>query len=169
MGKRTRKRATDGSSRAARDALRAEQAPAPGQPRRPAPRRGGERPSAPWGSFPLTELVVLLGIGLCIAGFALGITSGRGQTAFVAGMVLGSLAGLEMAIRDHYAGYRSHTTMLAGACAVPTMIGASLLLSEIAPGLPIWVVVAVGVIVFGLTWPLFRRTFQHRSGGAGFR
>nr|MBA2765067.1 hypothetical protein [Thermoleophilaceae bacterium] len=124
---------------------------------------------APWGSFPLTEFVVLLGIGLCVAGFAIGITSSRGQTAFVGGLVLGSLAGLEMAIRDHYAGYRSHTTMLAGACAVPTMIGTSLLLGEIAPGLPIFLIAAVGVVVFGVTWPLFRRAFQRRSGGASFR
>ena len=31
------------------------------------------------------------------------------------GLALGSLAGLELSIREHFAGYRSHTLLLAGA------------------------------------------------------
>ena len=53
MGRRSRKRAP--ATRAERDAAR--QAP-PVARRRPS----SERPRAPWGSFPLSELVILVGI-----------------------------------------------------------------------------------------------------------
>ena len=33
----------------------------------------------------------------------------------VFGMALGSLGGLDTALREHFAGYRSHTTLIAGA------------------------------------------------------
>src|SRR5919202_389187 len=39
----------------------------------------------------------------------------RGATMIVGGMALASLAGLELSIREHFAGFRSHTTLLAGA------------------------------------------------------
>src|ERR687897_519456 len=70
-------------------------------------------PSAPWGSFPLTELVVLVALVLLVAGFF--VAPPRGPVMLGAGLVLGSLAGLELAAREHLAGYRSHTLLLGGA------------------------------------------------------
>ncbi len=94
-------------------------APDAGEAPRPArPARSGppDRPPAPWGKFPLVELVVLLALVMLVAGFF--VQGDRGITLIAAGVALGSLAGLELAIREHFAGYRSHTTVLAGAPAV---------------------------------------------------
>src|SRR4051812_37556018 len=126
MGRRSRKRgysSTPGESRAAtttraeRDAARERRAAQP-EPRR---RRGGrptmdERPPAPWGSFPLVELAVIAAIGLFVAGLI--VRGDRGGVMVVCALVLGSLAGLELSIREHLAGFRSHTTLLAGVAGV---------------------------------------------------
>ena len=40
-----------------------------------------------------------------------------------AGLVLGSLAGLELSAREHFSGYRSHTLLLGGAVGVATVAG----------------------------------------------
>src|SRR4051794_20337534 len=126
MGRRSRKRAATGgpaggaedvsvtgSSRSERDRARKQRAQAlargeaPGRPHRVAARPSTRpKPPAPWGSFPLTELVVFLGIVLLIAGLV--VWGDRGRTMLVAGMALGSLGGLEISIREHYAGYKSH-------------------------------------------------------------
>ena len=67
MGRRTRKRGGL-TTRAERDAAR----------RAPAARRSAarERPTAPWGSFPLSELVILVGIVVMIWGFLSGRRGG---------------------------------------------------------------------------------------------
>jgi hypothetical protein len=107
------------------------------------------------------ELVVLLSLVLLIVGFFLQGT--RGVTMIVAGATLGALAGLELSIREHFAGYRSHTTLLAGAIAVLVLgVGFLLALAPIAN-------LAVGVVVFGVGFYLFREAFKRRSGGLGFR
>ena len=38
----------------------------------------------------------------------------------IAGLVLGSLAGLELAAREHFASYRSHSSLLAACAAFAT-------------------------------------------------
>jgi hypothetical protein len=124
-------------------------------------RRTGERPPAPWGSFPLVELCVLLALIIGVAGF---ITGGRkGGVMLAAAAVLGSLAGLELAIREHFAGYRSHTTVLAAAPGVLTM-GALFF-----AGAPRWAMLGAGVFVFVTALYLLRELFKRRSGGYGFR
>lgn len=187
MGRRSRKRSLTGegvsrsvatqdradaglSSRAERDAERrrrhAEELAASKSGR--SSRRGTrERPQAPWGAFPLAELVVLLALGLAVAGFL--VRSERGTVMLVAGLVLGSLAGLELAAREHFAGYRSHTSLLSACAAFAA--GAVLLIA--LPGsiteVPM-AIVAVGVIVvFGLAFWRLRLAFKRRSGGLGFR
>jgi hypothetical protein len=85
-----------------------------------------------------------------------------------AAMVLGSLGGLEVSIREHFAGYRSHTTLLAASCAVASMILISVIAGK--AGLAILaLVVGVGVIVFVLAFYGLRQAFVRRSGGLGFR
>jgi hypothetical protein len=75
--------------------------------------KADERPPAPWGAFPLAELTILAGIVLLGIGFA-----SQSPTAIAVGAVLGALGGLEVSVREHFAGYRSHTTLLAGAAFV---------------------------------------------------
>ena len=131
--------------------------------RPPARRRSPERPPAPWGRFPLVELVVLLGLGLLVAGFI--VQGARGATMIAAGVVLASLAGLEVSIREHLAGYRSHSTVLAGAVAVLTLgIGYFVLPTKLFA-----VNLLIGAVVFGICFYALREVFKRRSGGFSFR
>ena len=99
----------------------AERAPAAGAASKTAPKPvrkpiEEERPEAPWAPFPLVELLVLAGLAMIVVAF---FTDGRTSTALlVVGLSLGSLAGLELSIREHFGGYRSHTSLLAGAAGV---------------------------------------------------
>jgi uncharacterized integral membrane protein len=126
---------------------------------KPKQRDADERPPAPWGSVPLAELVILAGI----ISLAIGIF-GQETTAIGIGVALAGLGGLEVAIREHFAGYRSHTTLLAGAVFVLT-VGILFYLAHqiLAVALPI------GAVAFLVTFFLARRAFQRASGGLSFR
>ena len=167
MGKRSRKQrpAPDRSAetRAERDARRRVAAATP-----TVGRRGSrERPPAPWGSFPLTELVVLLSLILGVIGF-IKINTQQGKVMVGMAMVLGSLGGLEVSIREHFAGFKSHTTLLAASTAVLSMIVISIVGGS-SGVLVLGIVVAIGILVFVLAFWGFRQAFMRRSGGLGFR
>src|SRR3954470_23607786 len=163
MGKRSRKQRSeqlDPSTRAERDARRRAAAASPRRATR-------EAPPAPWGSFPLTELVVFLALIFGVVGF-IRFDTHSGKVMVVAAMCLGSLGGLEVSIREHFAGFRSHTTLLAASCAVASMILISVIAGK--AGLAILaLVVGIGVIVFVLAFYGLRQAFVRRSGGLGFR
>jgi hypothetical protein len=128
-------------------------------PRRRRARALDERPPAPWGSFPLVELVVLVAIAMLIGGLV--IQGGRGSLMIGVGLALGALAGVELSIREHFAGYRSHTLVLSGALAVAVLGG----LAFLAPTL--WLpALAAATAAFALAaWGL-TRAFRRRSGQA---
>ena len=123
------------------------------------PTPGDERPPAPWGSFPLAELTILAGIVTLAVGFF-----GGSPTAIGVGVVLGGLGGLEVAIREHLAGYRSHTTLLAGAVFV-------LLVAVLyyAADLVLAIALGAGAIAFIGTFIGLRRVFERASGGLTFK
>jgi hypothetical protein len=118
-----------------------------------------ERPPAPWGSFPLAELTILAGIVV----LAIGIF-GQSPAAIGAGIVLAGLGGLEVSIREHFAGYRSHTTLLAGLAFV-LVTG----LLFYAAGLILAICLAAGAIAFLAAFAALRRAFRRASGGLSFR
>lgn len=123
-------------------------------------KRGTEElPPAPWGSFPLAELTILGGI----VALAIGVFGGH-PTAIGIGVVLAGLGGLEVAVREHFAGYRSHTTLLAGMVFV-VAVG---LLYYLA-GLVLAVALPIGASAFLLAFFVLRRAFQRASGGLSFR
>src|SRR5262245_63219137 len=156
MGRRSRKRGE--STRAERDAARRERAASPRPPRRPT----SERPRAPWGSFPLSELIILIGLVLILWGAARG--SG-GASMLVGGLVIASLGGGELALREHMAGYRSHSSLLAG---VAAFVAVSIVALGLGP-VKLWILIALGVAVFAGTFYGMRQLFKRRSGGLGFR
>jgi hypothetical protein len=125
-------------------------------------RRTDGPPPAPWGSFPLSELVVLVALVFLIAGFF--VAPPRGAVMIGAGLVLGSLAGLELAVREHFAGYRSHTVLLAGAIGVAVVAGLYVSGAVVAG-----VALLAGIAAFGAFGWLFASAFRKRSGGALFR
>jgi hypothetical protein len=160
MGRRSRKRPA-GSTRAERDAARQERAGPARVPARPRG-RSGERPQAPWGSFPLSELVILVGIVLIVWG----ALSGRdGEERLVGGLVIASLGGGELALREHLAGYRSHSALLGGVVAFAVVTVVALGLGPVK----VWVLILLGAAVFALTFYAMREVFKRRSGGLGFR
>ena len=138
---------------------RAPVTPAPATSRR-APR---ERPPAPWGRFPLIEIVVLIGLVLLVVGFFVSDT--RGAVMIACGLTLASLAGLELSVREHLAGFRSHSTVLAGSVTILALAAGYFLLPSdlFVLNLPI------GVVVFGIAFYAFREVFKRKSGGLGFR
>jgi lysylphosphatidylglycerol synthetase-like protein (DUF2156 family) len=118
-----------------------------------------ERPPAPWGHAPLAELVILAGI----VSLAIGVIGGH-PTLIGVGVVCAGLGGLEVAIREHFAGYRSHTTLLAGAAFVLTTGLVFYAANQILA-----VALAIGALAFLITFYLARRAFQRASGGLSYR
>jgi hypothetical protein len=116
-----------------------------------------ERPKAPWHPFPLVELFVLAGIVLLVLGIISADTD-RGKAMLVSGMLLGSLGGLDTALREHFSGYRSHTTILAG---LPAVALAAVLFFAQAP----WPAVVAGAIAaFAAAFLALGRAFARRAG-----
>jgi hypothetical protein len=155
MGRRSRKRGE--TTRAERDAARRKPEVARRRPGR------AERPPAPWGSFPLSELVILAGIVVIFWGLVSGGDQGNERVG--AGLVLASLGGGELALREHLGGYRSHSSLLAG---VAAFVAVTVVAIGLGP-VELWVLLIVAVAVFGGTFYVMRELFKRRSGGLGFR
>ena len=117
-----------------------------------------ERPPAPWGSFPLVELVVLAGIVMLVAGFFF-VGGQTGRTLIVTGLAIASVAGLELSIREHFAGYRSHSTLLAGVAGM-----AALLLCAYGLKLTVGTSLIAGAAVGAAAFFLLARAFRSRTG-----
>jgi hypothetical protein len=153
---------------AASDDAGAEQTPKPvaaTRPRRAERNVDEERPPAPWGSFPLVEIAVLIGIVMLILGFLV-VDGERGVILVITGLALASIGGLEVAIREHFAGYRSHTLILAG---VPAAIVLAVLFYAGPGGLSSGVRAAIGLAVYAAAALALVRVFRNRSGGRAFR
>src|SRR3954469_7961529 len=118
MGKRSRKRPAPPPA----ERREAQAAPAPRTPPAPMSRRARleEAPKPPWYPFPLVELCILGGLVLMVVGFVK--AGGRGGLFLICGIALVGVASLELAIREHFAGYRSHSSLLASALGVGTML-----------------------------------------------
>jgi uncharacterized membrane protein YhaH (DUF805 family) len=165
--RRRRKRRPGGGPQQQR-AAGADEAAAPTQRRPTTARRRGpddERPPAPWGSFPLVELAVLTGIVMLIAGLV-AVKGERGTILIGTGLVLASIGGLELSIREHFAGYRSHTLVLAG---VPAAVVLGVLFYAGPDGLPSIARALIGLAVFAAAAALLVRVFRDRSGGRAYR
>jgi len=132
--------------------------PAPAQPARRPP-KSDERPPAPWGAFPLAELTVLAGIVMLVIGLA-----SQSPTDIGIGVVLAGLGGLEVSLREHLAGYRSHTTLLAGTVFV-LLVGALYYLA----GLILALCLGLGAVAFVASFLALRRAFRRASGGLSFK
>ena len=112
----------------------------------------GERPQAPWHPLPLSELLILVGaigtvVGLARLGHG-GIA--HGGPALFAGIAAVLIGTLEVTLREHLSGYRSHTLILtllplivfhsaviliaASLTTVPKLLNVVLLLIDVAIG-----------------------------------
>ncbi len=118
-----------------------------------------ELPPAPWGKAPLAELAIFAGI-VCLA---IGVI-GSHETLIGVGVGLAAVGGMEVAIREHFAGFRSHTTLFAGFVFV-VVVGVLFY----AAGLVLAYALPIGAVCFVVTFFLARRAFQRASGGLSFR
>jgi hypothetical protein len=123
--------------------------------------RRDQAPLPPWGRFPLVELCVLSAIVLAVVGVIVG---GRPGGVLIAGAVaLGAVAGLEVAIREHLGGYRSHTLLLSATLAVAVM--AVLFFTHV----PRSAMVPIAAGVLAAAFIALRALFKKRSGGFGVK
>ncbi len=172
MGRRSRQRASAPQRVGASVPASPPTAPAQEAPRAAPPRaaplstaarrsRREQAPRPPWGGFPLIELCALAAIVLGVWGF---LEGGHGGAVLLVGaMLLGSVAGLEVALREHLGGYRSHTLLLSGVLAFATL---AILFLAHAQRTVLIAGAAAGLLV-GV--PLFRGLFKRRSGGVGMK
>jgi hypothetical protein len=155
MGRRSRKRGGVLPPTAASE-------PAPERPRpRPQGRRPRheERPKAPWHPVPLVELCALVGIILLVVGL-FNFDQAQGRWMIAAGLALGSLAGLDTVLREHFSGYKSHSTVLGGLPAVA--VAGALFFSRAPWGLLVAAMLGTFLVCFWLA----RRAFRKRAGVA---
>ena len=157
MGRRSRQR--EAATAAGRPAGPPPAPPPPSAPRRRA--RLDEAPKAPWHPFPLVEIAVLVGLVAMAVGFF--SEGGRRETLVTAGVALASLAGLEVSLREHFTGYRSHTALLALAAALLVGIPVGLISDERIAGLAAGIVAGVAAV------PALRAAFARRAGGLAWR
>ena len=106
---------------------------------------------------------MLLGIGLMVWGLV--TWSGGGTLRFGAGLAVTSLAGLELSLREHLAGFRSHTTLLAGVIAFVVVTALVLGFGHTR----LWAVGLAAALAFAGSFYGLREVFKRRSGGLGFR
>jgi hypothetical protein len=167
--KRSRKRRTPGSAPRAVPAQRRQRnlvsEPASGgQDRRPQNPLGpyGERPPSPFGGLPVSEVAIFAGaVGLIVGLF------NQGGPALVVGVIVCTLGVIEVTAREHFSGYRSHTTLLA---AIPAVLAEVAVVGLVgAPGerlLLLLVVIPVYLPVFWLLRRRFRSARQARVARA---
>jgi hypothetical protein len=158
MGRRSRKRA-DGPVRPPEERVVATPPPARALRRRA---RLEEAPPAPWHPFPLVELSILAGLVLVVVGFA--SDPGDPRTTFLfGGIALISVASMELAIREHFAGFRSHTALLAGAAAL--LVAVPLWFTPVPQEAILGIALLAGVAAFRL----LRAAFERKAEGMGWR
>jgi UDP-N-acetylmuramyl pentapeptide phosphotransferase/UDP-N-acetylglucosamine-1-phosphate transferase len=115
----------------------------------------GERPPSPFGGLPISEIMIFAGIVATIVWFI--AWAPTVNATLVVGLVVLALGVIEVTAREHFSGYRSHTTLLAALPAFLVAIGLVALTGEKAGDAPL---LAVAVPIFLLLfWPL-RRRFQ---------
>jgi hypothetical protein len=123
----------------------------------------GERPHALWHPLPLSELLILVGAIVAALEFARVARDGlsSGGPGLLAGIVAVALGTIEVTLREHRSGYRSHTVMLALLLVLAfhsaVLFGLSSLLT--VPRLFNVGLLAVDVALFAFLFKLFRVRF----------
>ena len=120
-----------------------------------------ERPPAPWGSFPLVEICVFIGLVLVIGGFVVG--GEQGGLAIGVGIGLAGLGGLELSIREHFAGFRSHSALLSG---VPAIAALAILFYAGPESLATGARIAIAIGIFIACFFAFSAMFKRKAGVA---
>jgi hypothetical protein len=112
----------------------------------------GERPPSPFGGLPVSEVMIFAGLVSLIVWLF-----NRGKAELVVGSVVCALGVIEVTAREHFSGYRSHTTLLAAIPAVLIEVG--LFAAGVRPRARALLLLAV-VPVFALCFWLLQKRFK---------
>jgi hypothetical protein len=120
----------------------------------------GERPPPPWHPLPLSELLIFVGgVGVVVA-WLRGIQSeGALLAASIGAVVIGTV---EVTLREHLSGYRSHTIMLAVIPAIVFHSAVVLLVLVISGHVPRWlnvVLLPIDAAIVAVFFKLLRARF----------
>jgi hypothetical protein len=116
----------------------------------------GERPPGPFGGVPVSEFAIFGGIIAAAVGYF-----DHGGPALAGGIILCALGVIEVTAREHFAGFRSHTILLA---AIPTIAVEYLLVRVMPASWPRETAFLGDLIVFAaLFWPLRSRYQRARQ------
>jgi len=112
--------------------------------------REGDRPDGLFGPLPVSELAMLIGVIALVIGFLNG-----GGPVVIVGLVIVAVGVLEVTAREHFTGYRSHSTLLAAIPAVA--LEAAVVAVFGAPSQRALLIVFVAPVFAVLFWLLRRR------------
>jgi hypothetical protein len=112
----------------------------------------GQRPEGPFGGLPVSEIAIFAGLIALVIGLIEGA-----QTPLVVGSIICALGVVEVTGREHFAGYRSHTVLLAAIPAIALEAGLVAVFGEPRPRALLLLVV---VPVFGVLFLMLKRRFE---------
>ena len=122
----------------------------------------GARPQAPWHPFPLSEILIVLGVIGAVVGVSRSSANAGGPALF-AGLGAVVLGTAEFTWREHMSGYRSHALVLA---AIPVLVADTALafvLAAVITPVPVALKLAVLVLdvpVLTFLYKLLRSRFD---------
>jgi hypothetical protein len=143
MGRRSRKR------------TRSAPAPAPERAAKLPPRP--ERPPGLFGRVPVSEALILIGVGLLVVGLVRG-PSGAGGSALKLGVGFCAVATIELTLREHVRGFRSHTLFISLLVAGVVHIAGALIGGSDFARSP--ALLAADAAAFGTTAAILMRVFR---------
>ncbi len=114
----------------------------------------GERPPSPFGGVPVSEIAIFAGMVAVVVWFF----SGGNTTLLIVGLVVCTLGVVEVTAREHFSGFRSHASLLAGIPALAAGIGIVSAVGEKSNRAPL--LLAVAGPLFALLFWFLRRRFQ---------
>jgi len=101
----------------------------------------GERPRAPWHPLPLSELLIFVGAIGAVVAYLRGLEhNGALLGAAIGAVVIGTV---EVTLREHLSGFRSHTIMLSVLPAIVFHSAVVLAVLAIANRAPSWLSIAL--------------------------
>jgi len=182
-GRRARSRKRRSNPQSAQEPAVPSQAPVQSRPARRA--RGGEanvlgelksvgeRPQAPWHPLPLSELLILVGaIGTIVGLTRLSANAtSSARATLLAGLAAVAIGTIEVTLREHLSGYRSHTIMLALLPVIALDVVLVLAVATVTPPMKVVLLLLDGAL-FAFLFKLLRARFldaRHERRLAGGR
>jgi uncharacterized membrane-anchored protein len=114
----------------------------------------GERPQAPWHPLPLSELLILVGLIGAIVAWLRGPADN--ETLLVAAIAAVAIGTVEVTLREHLSGFRSHTLMLSVIPAIVLHSAVVLVTLAVSDRVPRWLQLALLPIDLALVVVCFK-------------